>query len=457
MGKPAEGRGAQLLGLRAAYDNELPKRAATLYTDARQAIAVARALRDAGDMPKALQAALQVPAKSPEYAAAARLVIAVAATRRAIHQEIEDFLAPYLESAPVALADQDAFFLLGQLYEVLDYSGLSQWLFQRLARLNPLHPVHAHLRSSKRGPEQDTIETAASGADLHAVRRQLMLGAAPRRSADGLEPGTAIAGRYLLGNLLGIGATAAVYEAVDAVSQRTLAIKISAFTTEDLLATRRFRREATLATKLVHANLVRVLDVGQDGGHSFLAMEYVEGIALDEAVKVGLPDPSLSGKLRLLLQGLAGLECAHAHGVVHRDIKPENILITREGVLKLMDFGLAKGRGEDRITASGVMGGTPSYISPEQITDIVRADERSDLYSFGVVAYELLTGRCPFEATALVELLVQHLNEEPASLRLIEPALPAALDAWVLKLLRKKPEERFQSCAEAAAELRSLA
>jgi serine/threonine-protein kinase len=420
----------------------------TLYQSAREAIEAARALREEGDMPRALRVALQVAPQAAEYPAAARLAIAVAAARRNVDQELEDFLAPYLESEPTELVDQDAFFLLGQLYEVLDYSGLSQWLFNRLAKINPLHPVHAYLHRNKKAEESGTIETQASGRDLRAVR-QLLFDKAPRKSADSFEFGNSFASRYVLQNLLGSGATAAVYDAIDLLDNKRVAIKISSFSDKDLLATRRFRREATLAMRLIHPNIVRVYDVGQEAGHSFLAMELIDGQPLDIALREGLRDPSLPGKRALLMQALAGLECAHAQGVTHRDIKPENMLLSRQDVLKITDFGLAKGSGEDRITASGVMGGSPAYISPEQITDIYRADGRSDLYSFGVVAYELFTGQRPFEADVLTQLLVMHLNEEPRSLRSIDPALPAALDAWVLKLLRKKPDERFQSAREA--------
>jgi serine/threonine-protein kinase len=447
-GGARDGRGEQLRATRAAIQGELPKRAVTLYQSAREAIEAARALREEGDMPRALRVALQVAPQAPEYPAAARLAIAVAAARRNVDQELEDFLAPYLDSEPTDLVDQDAFFLLGQLYEVLDYSGMAQWLFNRLAKVNPLHPVHAYLRNAKKPAESGTIETQASGRDLRAVR-QLLFNQAPRRSADSFEFGTSFASRYVLQNLLGSGATAAVYEAIDVLDDKRVAIKISSFSDRDLLATRRFRREATLAMRLIHPNIVRVYDVGQEAGHSFLVMELIDGQPLDALLGERLPDPSLPGKRALLMQVLAGLECAHAQGVTHRDIKPENMLVSRKGVLKIADFGLAKGNGDDRITASGVMGGSPAYISPEQITDIYRADSRSDLYSFGVVAYELLTGQRPFDASALTQLLVMHLNEEPRPLRSIDPSLPAALDAWVLKLLRKKPEERFQTAREA--------
>jgi hypothetical protein len=451
-----EERGRELRAARSASAGALPERAATLYQSAHEALAAARALREAGDMPRALRVALQVAPDTPEYAAAARLVIAVHAARKSVDQEMEDFLAPYLEQEPKELVDQDAFFLLGQLYEVLDYSGLSQWLFARVAKVNPLHAVHVHLRMSKRPLEQSTLETRASDEDLQAVRMQLVLSSALRRSADSMEPGTMIAGRYMLQSLIGSGSTAAVYQAVDVADGKRVALKLSSFSDHDLLATRRFRREATLSMKLVHPNIVRALDVGQQEGYSFMAMELVDGRSLDVAMEEGLPDPSLSAKCELLLQALSGLECAHGLGITHRDIKPQNILITHAGVLKLSDFGLAKGTGEDRITASGIMGGTPSYISPEQILDVSRADGRSDLYSLGCVAYELLTGRVPFTSTALTDLLVQHLNEEPVAPRSLQPSLPEPLDAWVLMLLKKDPNARFQTCSEAAQNLRSV-
>jgi serine/threonine protein kinase len=142
--------------------------------------------------------------------------------------------------------------------------------------------------------------------------------------------------------------------------------------------------------------------------------------------------------------------------VVHRDIKPENVFVTTEGTVKVTDFGMAKAPGDVSVTMTGSMGGTPYYMSPEQITDFRSADHRADLYALGVVAYELFTGDLPFQSSALTDLLLMHLERPPAGLRSVRSDIPADLDAIVLKLLSKRREDRFQSCAEVAAALNAV-
>jgi serine/threonine-protein kinase len=315
--------------------------------------------------------------------------------------------------------------------------------------------VHAYLRANPQRAEQATLETEASRADLKAVRR--LLRDSPPAGAAAFDEGSLLAGRYLLEQPLGAGSSATVYRAIDVTNNQPLALKLATFTDRDVLATRRFRREALLATRLVHANIVRVYDMGQHHGHCFMTMELVDGVSLASMLAEG-QKLVLSEACALLLQALAGLSHAHGQGVVHRDVKPENMLVSRRGVLKLTDFGLAKGNdGDDeRLTTQGTMGGTPSYISPEQIMDVSNADARSDLYSLGAMAYELFTGQPPFEAPSLTELLLKHLNHPPAPPRSLTPALPDALDAWVLRLLRKHPEERYRSSDDAARALKAV-
>jgi serine/threonine-protein kinase len=153
-------------------------------------------------------------------------------------------------------------------------------------------------------------------------------------------------------------------------------------------------------------------------------------------------------KKQLLLQALDGLGYAHSQRIVHRDIKPENLFVTRAGQLKIADFGIAKGVADPSITQSGSMGGTPYYISPEQITDFRNVDYRTDMYALGVLAYELFTGRVPFDHPSLTQLLLAHLEAPPTPMRAFRPELPEALDALVLRLLQKVPRDRFESCAE---------
>jgi serine/threonine-protein kinase len=166
---------------------------------------------------------------------------------------------------------------------------------------------------------------------------------------------------------------------------------------------------------------------------------------------------TLKQKRDLILQALEGLGYAHAQQVVHRDVKPENLFVTVQGVLKVADFGFAKQFGVNSITMTGSMGGTPYYMSPEQITDLRNADHRSDLYAIGAVAYELFAGQVPFETEGLTQLLLMHLEKIPPSMRSLRPELPPQLDTIVLRLLSKQREQRFQTCAEVAHALKGVA
>ncbi|HEX6245320.1 MAG TPA: hypothetical protein VFZ61_30570, partial [Polyangiales bacterium] len=233
---------ALLRSTRSACAQDLDSRSAQVYATAQHSFDAASALRAAGNMQEALQSALAIPASAPQYSAAARLVIAVCASQRNIRHEVEEFLEPYLEQEHGSVVDQDALFLLGQLYEVLEYTGKSQWLFGKVAQLNPHHPVHAYLRANPQRPEQATLETEASGADLKAVRK--LLRHTPPRGEEAFDEGSLVAGRYLLESTLGAGSSATVYRAIDVTSNQPLALKVAVFTDRDVLATRRFRREA---------------------------------------------------------------------------------------------------------------------------------------------------------------------------------------------------------------------
>jgi len=195
--------------------------------------------------------------------------------------------------------------------------------------------------------------------------------------------------------------------------------------------------------------VVRIHDFGEHEGRRFITMELVVGSSLG-ALLDGRP-MDLRRALYYLAQACAGLGAAHACGIVHRDVKPDNFLVTEAGVVKVMDFGIAKARAAAGLTAQGFVAGTPSYISPEQISGFTSVTHLSDIYSLGITAYELFTGSVPFSHAELMPLLLMHLQTPPEPPRLRNPALPAALDALVLRLLEKAPEARVQSCDELGA------
>ena len=268
---------------------------------------------------------------------------------------------------------------------------------------------------------------------------------------DVLRPGSVFAGRYEVKEILGAGGMGVVYRAFDRELAEAVAIKTLRPDTlaGDSVALERFKQEIRLARKITHRNVVRTYDLGEVGGMYYLTMEYVEGTSLKSLIqsrgRLPVPVALTVGK-----QLCRALEVAHEQGVIHRDIKPQNMVVEPNGFLKVMDFGIArlanppKGKG---LTEAGMAIGTPDYMSPEQLSGL-ELDPRSDLYSAGVVLFECLTGRVPFEADTPWSLIAKHLEEAPPNPRALNPEVPEALAQVVLKAMAKDKENRYQSAAE---------
>ncbi|HSE00226.1 MAG TPA: serine/threonine-protein kinase [Burkholderiales bacterium] len=262
-------------------------------------------------------------------------------------------------------------------------------------------------------------------------------------------------GRYRLLAELGRGAMGIVYRAQDPSLNRTVAVKSIILmddptTRSDYEA--RFLQEAKAAGGLNHPNLVTIHDVGREGDVAYMAMELLEGTELRALMARGrVPLPFA---LDVLAQAADGLAHAHEHGVVHRDIKPGNIMVVHDRIAKIMDFGIARVRASDVKTQTGAILGSPRYMSPEQVTG-QPADLRSDIFSLGVVLYELVTGEPPFTAPTVTQLMHQVATATPRPPSATNPAVPAMLDLIVARALQKLPAERYQSAAEFASDLRS--
>jgi len=257
-----------------------------------------------------------------------------------------------------------------------------------------------------------------------------------------------LAARYRIERPLGQGGMATVYLAHDEELDRPIALKILADNLAgDATFRDRFEREARLAARLSHPNVVRVFDVGESDGRPFIVMEYVEGDTLaDELVRHGPLPPARA--VELALQICSGLEAAHASGLVHRDVKPRNLLLRPDGVLKIADFGIARAAESTRVTEIGTILGTAAYLAPEQAQGL-EATPAADLYSVGAVLYELLTGQVPYTATSLVELTAKQQAGPPAPIA----GAPALLELAVIRCLEPDPSERPASAAALAAEL----
>jgi serine/threonine protein kinase len=264
-------------------------------------------------------------------------------------------------------------------------------------------------------------------------------------------------GPYRVLDRLGEGAMGQVFKARHTTMGRLVALKV--IRPEKLKspqAVQRFYQEVQAAARLHHPNIVLAFDVGEDQDAHYFAMELVDGKDLAQVVRQNGPLPVVQA-CAYIRQAALGLQHAHERGLVHRDVKPSNLLLSKDGVVKLLDLGLARlddGSARQRqLTQLGQVMGTPDYLAPEQAVDPRKVDVRADLYSLGGTLYFLLTGRPPYQADTLTQLLLKHQTEEPAPLRVARPDVPAALEALVRKLMAKRPEDRFQSPAEVVAAL----
>lgn len=267
-----------------------------------------------------------------------------------------------------------------------------------------------------------------------------------------IGPGTQL-GRYQLREPLGVGGMSAVYLAYDPMLDREVAIKIlPAELAKEAIYRRRFEEEARALGRVDHPNLIRIFTVGQEKDVSYYAMERVRGMSLRNLLKVRAP-LTLEEAMAVFGQFLRGLKAVHDGGIVHRDVKPGNIMLAETGRAILMDFGLARRTDRDALTQAGAVLGTPEYMSPEQAKG-EEADIRSDLYAAGVVLFEMLGGRPPFGGKDTLSILRKHVETPAPPLSDLAPHVPSEIEAIVVRLLEKKPEDRFR---DAAALLDALA
>jgi hypothetical protein len=261
-----------------------------------------------------------------------------------------------------------------------------------------------------------------------------------------------LAGRYEVGRLLGAGGMAEVYEGLDRLLARRVAIKVLLTQyAHDPAFLERFRREAQSAASLSHPNIVGVYDTGSEGDTWFIVMELVAGNTLRELIQLHGPvHPARAAEICSQVAG--ALAVAHARGIVHRDVKPGNVMLTTDGKVKVMDFGIARATAVPSITQTAAVIGTAQYIAPEQAQGL-EADARSDLYSLGCCLYEMVTGQVPFTGPTPVAIAYRHIQEDPTPLRALNSAVPASLERVCMKAMAKRPADRYQTAVELQRDL----
>ena len=267
--------------------------------------------------------------------------------------------------------------------------------------------------------------------------------------------GKLLGNRYEIIKKIGNGGMATVYKATDKILKRQVAVKIlrDEFTTDEEFI-RRFEVEAQSAARLTHPNIVSIYDVGVDGNLHFIVMELIQGKTLKEIIVEEQGPLPWKWSVNVAIQIAQALEMAHRNNIIHRDIKPHNIIITEDGIAKVTDFGIAKAVSNSTITAFGTTIGSVHYFSPEHARGGF-TDAKSDIYSLGVVMYEMLTGKVPFDADTPVSVALKHMQEEPIEPIDKNPNMPSSVNKIIMKALKKDATLRYQTSTEMLVDLKS--
>ncbi len=269
-----------------------------------------------------------------------------------------------------------------------------------------------------------------------------------------MREGYTLSGRYRIIRQLGEGGMANVYLAHDLILERDVAVKLLRLDLrDDPAAVRRFRREANSLTELVNPYIVSIYDVDEDNGMQYLVMEYVDGTDLKEYIRQNWPMPH-ERVIEIFEQILSAVDEAHAHGIIHRDLKPQNILMDRDGNVKITDFGIAVAAAEETMTRTNTLMGSVHYISPEQARGSI-ITKQSDIYSLGIVLFEMLTGHVPYEGETAVSIALKHYQSEMPSVRDYDGSIPQALENVVLHATAKSLDDRYQTVMEMAQDLKT--
>ena len=302
---------------------------------------------------------------------------------------------------------------------------------------------------------EDSDRTSGFGRTHRASDEAPTLQPFSAEEVPALPPGTVLAGRYEIIQTLGIGGMGAVYKAFDRQLTRVVALKtILPELASTPTALKRFKQEVLLAQQVVHKNVVRIFDIGEDGGTKFITMDFVEGVDLKSLVRERGKLPPKEA-VAIIREVCSALEAAHAAGVVHRDLKPQNIMLQRDGHVLVMDFGIAQSSQTKGATLTGSIMGTPDYMSPEQART-EEVDARSDIFSLGLIFYEVLTGKLPLHADTLLETMFKRTKERAIPPAEIDSSVPKAANNIIVKCLEIERDRRYQSATEILSDLENF-
>jgi len=494
---------------RALWAQGSRKEAVGLLLDRKLWLEAARCQLDGQDIPGAMASLQRIPPSSPHFRQACCSLIQMAHDHKLDPNLLEERLNTWNRGAPLNLAELQALYLWARLLEENNQSKRAAELFKRVHAHRPGHAdVSERLRrltgSGGQTPSQAKVSSPAPAAPPPSNRQALPAQNRPSRqraekgpavhfqmpgmpaaqepelqpnerpvtreslasTAYGapedqvaspthtdeaqqiIKPGMIIDGRYEVQAHLGDGATASVFKALDKDLGDEIAMKVFhlMISRNDTMA-ERMKLEIKACRKLSHRNIIKIFDIGSFAGHRYLTMELLRGQTLQERIQEPL---SFNESLNLLIQACRGLHEAHQNHFVHRDIKPDNLFVTDDGTVKVMDFGIAKQTTAEGMTLTGTILGTPGYMAPEQIDGSCPVSQASDQYAVGSMAYRMFTGTMVFQHAEMMPLLMMHVTEAPELPSKRSKGLHPEIDQIVMRLLSKKPDERFSSCDEVA-------
>jgi len=417
----------------------------------------AQAWESAGAPTRAVDCLARIGGSDPHYREGCRRAVELVDSGVPLSLAFENLLAGFVRSGARSADEAETFDRLSRIYE---RNGFRENAAEALAKLLDYRPGDAAARERLNALSRLLTPTLPELPDL-APPPQLPRDTDPDEIVDYTQldessgppfrEGVTIAERFRLEERIGTGGMSVVFRAQDLEIGETIALKVFTQGVFDKEADARLRRELRLSRRLIHPNVVRLYDTGIAHGFRFITLELLQGMDLRHRMR-GRPLPLREGT-SYLLETCAGLQAAHDIGIVHRDVKPENCYLVRGGGLKVMDFGIAKLENAPGITTTGIIAGTPAYMAPEQAMDFRNVSYRADIYSVGVVAFEIYTGTLPFNHPESMQLLLMHAQDPPPSLRERNLALPPALEDIVLRCLDKDPARRVPTCRELAEQL----